>query len=231
MCCWDLSAAWSRPLSALRPWRCETSGPIFTWNLTRSQSYNEMLFPLQWLNEEKLAQRLIELIHPERDDEVKRSFQPFSDWWETQIRAANGSRSASNRHFPWLSFLWLCFCVAEAVQRFPDSVWHHSSEQRPGQSAPGAFPAGPPVGCAGVVSQRWLLQARFRAPPPPPPPLSVVTVRCSFIILQAGVCGTAAAEYVFNGGYWQLYSQRDPGSSHLTGNKTTCVSDYFEVSL
>ena len=26
---------------------------------------------LQWLNEEKLAQRLIELIHPERDEEVR----------------------------------------------------------------------------------------------------------------------------------------------------------------
>lgn len=25
----------------------------------------------QWLNEEKLAQRLIELIHPERDEEVR----------------------------------------------------------------------------------------------------------------------------------------------------------------
>lgn len=28
------------------------------------------LFPKQWLNDAKLAQRLIELIHPERDDEV-----------------------------------------------------------------------------------------------------------------------------------------------------------------
>lgn len=29
-----------------------------------------MFFLKQWLNEEKLAQRLIELIHPERDEEV-----------------------------------------------------------------------------------------------------------------------------------------------------------------
>lgn len=31
---------------------------------------NMMFFLKQWLNEEKLAQRLIELIHPERDEEV-----------------------------------------------------------------------------------------------------------------------------------------------------------------
>lgn len=118
----------------------------------------------------------------------------------------------------------LCLSVTEAVQRFSDSVWHHPSQQRPGQSAPRAFPAGSPVDCAGIVSQRWLLQACSF-------PLHVVTMRCSFIILQAGVCGTVAAEYVFNRGYWQLYSQWYPGSSHLTGNKTASVSDYFQIHL
>lgn len=34
-------------------------------------------FTLQWLNEEKLAQRLIELIHPERDEEVLCGFSIF----------------------------------------------------------------------------------------------------------------------------------------------------------
>lgn len=55
----------------------------------------------------------------------------------------------------------LCLFVTETVQRFSDSVWHHPSQQRPGQSAPRAFPAGSPVDCAGIVSQRWLLQACF----------------------------------------------------------------------
>ena len=34
-------------------------------------------FYQQWLNEEKLAQRLIELIHPERDEEVEGHFSVF----------------------------------------------------------------------------------------------------------------------------------------------------------
>lgn len=41
---------------------------------------------------------------------------------------------------------------------------------------------------------------------------------------QARVCGTVVAEYVFTRGYRQLYSQRNPGSSHLTGDKTASVS-------
>lgn len=63
----------------------------------------------QWLNEEKLAQRLIELIHPERDEEVKEHVSP-SDSWETKIRMASSTDSASNGHFPLLSFTCVLFC-------------------------------------------------------------------------------------------------------------------------
>lgn len=45
---------------------------------------------------------------------------------------------------------------------------------------------------------------------------------------QARVCGTVVAEHVFKRGYRQLYSQRNPGSSHLTGDKTTSVSVHLE---
>lgn len=36
-----------------------------------------VVFSQQWLNEDKLAQRLIELIHPERDEEVRRLSSNF----------------------------------------------------------------------------------------------------------------------------------------------------------
>lgn len=112
----------------------------------------------QWLNEEKLAQRLIELIHPERDEEVEGHSSIFI--------------SMSNS-FLWLNILplalknsWIddfaglnihvCVCVfslTEAVQCISDFVRHHSPEQRPGQSAARDFTAWPFADCAGVVSQ------------------------------------------------------------------------------
>lgn len=79
MCSYDLSAVWSHPLFDSRLLLYERKGPrfmllqIYTLILCAVITYD---FSQQWLNEEKLAQRLIELIHPERDDEVDGHFFP-----------------------------------------------------------------------------------------------------------------------------------------------------------
>lgn len=39
------------------------------------------LFPFQWLNEEKIIQRLVQLIHPSQDEDVSTAPAPRSGCW------------------------------------------------------------------------------------------------------------------------------------------------------
>ena len=59
-----------------------------------------------------------------------------------------------NRQFTGLNIHMCLFFLSEAVQCISDFVRHHSSEQRPGQSAPRDFAAWSFADCGGVVSQR-----------------------------------------------------------------------------
>lgn len=77
MCSLGSSAVLSRPLFGLKLSLYDTNGHthscFWTFRTNIFLCYNVMFFfSKQWLNDEKLAQRLIELIHPERDDEVGR---------------------------------------------------------------------------------------------------------------------------------------------------------------
>lgn len=78
MCSLDSSAVLSRPLFGLKLSLYDTNGHAHScfWTLCTNifLCYNVFFFSKQWLNDEKLAQRLIELIHPERDDEVEGCF-------------------------------------------------------------------------------------------------------------------------------------------------------------
>lgn len=98
-------------------------------------------------------------------------------------------------------------------------MWHHTSEPRPGQSAPRDFTARSFAYCAGVVSY---INTQTEIDICPQQGVDKMT---DFIVfLQAGVCWTVVAEYVLRGTHWELYCQRDSSSSHITGNQEACVS-------
>lgn len=50
---------------------------------------NRPLFPFQWLNEEKIIQRLVELIHPSQDEDV--SMAPHSGLLESALCCCGGT--------------------------------------------------------------------------------------------------------------------------------------------
>lgn len=68
-------------------------------------------FPFQWLNEERIIQRLVELIHPREDEDVS-------------TRALNASEPASPGALPRL---WgsACCCVRGARRPFPQEDMAH----------------------------------------------------------------------------------------------------------
>lgn len=212
------------------PLRLETLTVCYRRTHIHSSTYYTQIFfaimwhfSQQWLNEQKLAQRLIELIHPDRDEEVDGHFVFFfllmsnvCDW----KHSINSTRRFLNTFYR--CNVHVCgFSLTEAVQCISDFVWHHSFEQRPGQSAPRDFTAGPFADCGRVVSLTntyTCLPSLYRM---------LWWWHYSIVFLQAGVCRAAVTEYVFRREYWELYRQWYSSSSNFTGNKKACVSVRF----
>lgn len=74
-------------------------------------------FSQQWLNEEKLAQRLIELIHPERDEEVEAHFRIFirlSNSFMCLKHTASSSHRFQDRHLRVNHFCFCFFCCRDS---------------------------------------------------------------------------------------------------------------------
>lgn len=152
----------------------------------------------QWLNEERLIQRLTELMHTWRDEEVRMSLsnitwrnitytwnymQMWSYTWRGWFRVEYIFYLLSLCHLDVrsryskcvLAYQWRCslddldglrnvcnflehphvssLCApTETIKCVPDSVRHHPSKSRSGQSDPGGCGAGPVTGGPGVVS-------------------------------------------------------------------------------
>lgn len=167
MCSYALSAVWSHRLYDWRHLLYETNRPTFRishksdfffFNYYYFCLVVKQYFSQQWLNEQKLAQRLIELIHPERDEEVVENFIifKFNKYFILVFKSVPLLLFTTKPFIRlsvqmWLLFVWF-LPNTEAVKCIADFVWYHSSEQRPGQPAPRDFTAWPTADCAWIVS-------------------------------------------------------------------------------
>lgn len=176
-------------------------------------------FSQQWLNEQKLAQRLIELIHPERDEEVGENFRSLYDQVDHFVIKRSTQKHLKTAYrlkclhvfilFPHRgSPMHLRLCVILYV-------W---AETRPISSK--RFHS--LTLCWQCWSRKW--KDTFMRPCS----RSVNGMkrqRHALVFLQARVCGAVVAEYVLRREDWELHCQWDSSSSHPAGNQEACVSE------
>lgn len=113
----------------------------------------------QWLDEEKLIQRLTELIHPHINDEVSvtpKTFTLNTCFWDLPTKHSQ-CRTLKFDSI-WHPVCWVFVCLfTEAVKCLSGAVWHHPHESWSGQSPEWAYGPWPSAHYVGAVSVCFFL--------------------------------------------------------------------------